>query len=316
VSVGLNQEQNFSRDAALIALAHARDQIAGSNNRPLPDKLGRGGDGSKVPGDITSPSTINADPVTLSEDSARGGRSIWGLLVGLEALVPVGIIVLAWHFLTRPADESHFSTSSIPKELAAKAPSLGTAAADANAVASKSPQAEPPSIASARPELAQSMASMIHQLADSELEVDKLKAQQTQMLQENSVLDKHLRETQELAHKSANQINDLKSAQSQIAQDKDNLAAQLKASQEQVTTLAAQLDASQAQMAKIAAQIKASQDQIARLVEQRQKQRSKPLVAASPPASGLTNGLAPKPPLQQARPQTQNPAAGIDQISR
>lgn len=77
MSVELNQEQNFSRDAALIALAHARDQIGGPNNRQLLDKLiGRGGDGSKMLGDVTSPSTINADPATLSEDSARGGRSI------------------------------------------------------------------------------------------------------------------------------------------------------------------------------------------------------------------------------------------------
>jgi chromosome segregation ATPase len=149
---------------------------------------------------------------------------------------------------------------------------------------------------------------MTHQLADLELEIDRLKAQQTQMLQENSVLGKHLQETEELAHRSADQIRDLKLAQSQMAQDKANLAAQLKASQEQVTNLAAHLDASQAQMAKIAGQIKANQDQIARLVEQKQKQRSKPLVAASPPASGLTNGLAPKPPLQRARPQTQDPA--------
>jgi uncharacterized protein involved in exopolysaccharide biosynthesis len=231
------------------------------------------------------------------------------MLVGVAALVPVGAVILGWHVLTRPGDEISFAGSSISKELAAKAPSLGTAAADADALAlKKSPQVGPPSIVSARPELAQSMASMTHQLADSELEIDKLKAQQTQILLENSELDKHLQEAQELARSNADLIKDVRSAQGQVTRDNANLAALLKASQEQVTSLAAQLDASQAQITKIAAQIKVNQDQIARLVEQKQKQRSKPLVAATQPANSPTNGPGPKTPLQQVRPKTLNPA--------
>ena len=150
------------------------------------------------------------------------------------------------------------------------------------------------------------MASTTHKLADSEHEIDALKAQQAKIVLENSERDRHLEDAQELARKNADLITDLKSAQSQMVQDSVTLAAQLKASQEQVATLAAQLDASQVQMAKIMAQAKASQDQIARLVEQ--KQRSKRLVAASLPTSAPTSKPPPKTQLQQTRPQAQIPA--------
>ena len=145
------------------------------------------------------------------------------------------------------------------------------------------------------------------QLTDLEREIVELKAQQAKMLFENSERDKHLEEAQELARRNVILIKDLKSAQVQMGQDNGNLAAQLKASQEQVATLAAQLDASQIQMAKIAAQTKASQDQIPRIAEQRQ--RVKPLVAASSQlASGPANKPTPKPRPQHPKPQTQNPA--------
>jgi hypothetical protein len=39
VSVELNQDQDFSRDAALITLAHARDQTVGPDDRLRSDKL-------------------------------------------------------------------------------------------------------------------------------------------------------------------------------------------------------------------------------------------------------------------------------------
>jgi chromosome segregation ATPase len=165
---------------------------------------------------------------------------------------------------------------------------------------------EPPSLVSTRTEQAQSIASMSNQLTDLEREIVELKAQQAKMLFENSERDKHLEEAQELARRNVNLIKDLKSAQVQMGQDNGNLAAQLKASQEQMATLAAQLDASQIQMAKIAAQTKASQDQIPRIAEQRQ--RAKPLVAASQLASGPANKPTPKPRPQHPKPQTQNPA--------
>jgi hypothetical protein len=307
VNAEFNQDQGFSRDAALMALAHARDQIAGPN-QPRRDELVDGElRGSKMLAEVkVSPPSTRTPAVTPSERSVGDRISIWGLLIGLGALVPVGAIFLAWHFLTRPGDEFRLSTSSISKELVATAPSLGAAATDNdNAIRNKSAQAKPPSFASLGPELAQSIASVTHQLTDSEREIDKLKAQQTQILVENLERDKHFEEKQELVRRNAALIKDLQSAESQMAQDNANLAERLKASQEQVALLAAQLDASQIQMAKIAAQTKASQDQLARAAGQ--KQRSRPLVAVSQPASGQTNKPSLKPQPQPTIHQTQKP---------
>ena len=307
VSAEASQDQTFSRDAALIALAHARDQVARSDFRPHSDELIDGSPGPKTPADVKArPASTEVVPAMLSDRSAGSGKSAWRLLVGLGAFLPVGAIVLGWHFLTQ-RDEIPVSASSVSKELVVKVPSLGTAPADANAVPpKKSSRTEPPSIVSSGTELAQSMVSTTHQSVDTEREMDELKAKQEHMLLENSERDRRLEEAHELTRKNADLIKDLKSAQSQMAQDNANFAAQLKASQDQVATLAAQLDASQIQLAKIAAQTKASQDQVARLMEQ--KQRPKPLSAASSPASGPTSRPSPKPQPQQARPQTQNPA--------
>jgi septal ring factor EnvC (AmiA/AmiB activator) len=106
---------------------------------------------------------------------------------------------------------------------------------------------------------------------------------------ENSERDRHLEEAQELARRNAELIKDLKSAQSQLAQDNVNLTAQIKASQEQLATLAAQLDASQTRIAKIVAQTKASQDQIARLVEQKQRSKHRWLLLHCRRAARRTN---------------------------
>lgn len=308
MSAEANQDQKSSRDAALIALAHARDQMAGPDDRRRPDRLidGSPSDSKVLGGFKVSPPTTAAISAPPSERSVAGGISIWRLLAGLGALMPVGAIVLGWQLLTSRGHEIPLSTSSVSKELVA-ASSLGTAAGDNDAVAPKKPaQVEPSSFVPARTELAQSMASTTHQLVDSEREIDGLKAQQEKMLLENSERDRHFEEAQELVRRNADLVRDLKSAQSRMVQDNANLAAQLKASQEQVATLVAQLDAIQIQMARIAAQAKASQDQIARVVEQRQ--RAKPLVADSQPASGPTNKPTAKPRLQQTKPQTQNPA--------
>ena len=149
MSAEANQDQKFSRDAALIALAHARDRMAGPDDRLRPDK--------PSDGDARS----SKAPATLSERSVGGGISIWRLLVGLGALVPVGTVVLAWHLLTRQGAEISFSTASVSKELVVKAPSSEKRFADNDAVApKKSVQMEPPSLVSTRTEQAQSIASM------------------------------------------------------------------------------------------------------------------------------------------------------------
>lgn len=310
MSVGSDQNQGLSRDAALIALAHARDQIAIRADRLWVEPASERG--AKIPGDVkNSPSISVANPGTSSQGSLRGRSSMWGLL-GLGALVPVGAIFLAWHLSYRTVDVVSSSTSSLSKKMAPKVASFGTGAAEADGVPPRTSSqlgqhtvAEVPSVSSSRPDLAQSVATMAPQLAESEKEIDRLKANQAQMLLDNAELEKHLTATQELARRNADLIRDLESAQSQMTQANVSLAAQLRASQEQVTNLAAQLDTSQVQMANMAAQLKANQDQIARLVEH--KQRSKPVVSAALPTSAPPKPSS-KPPLQQLKPQRQNPA--------
>lgn len=91
-----------------------------------------------------------------------------------------------------------------------------------------------------------------------------------------------------------------------MAQDNADLAAQVKASQEQVTKLTALLDAgAQAQAAKVTGQIKAGQDHNAALVEQ--NKRPKLSTPVSMRASSPPKRLAPKPRLQPARPQSEDP---------
>lgn len=306
-----NQKQDPSRDAALIALVHAHDQFATRNDRVGPEPTNEW-DSKASGGAETFPSSLGGNPAMSSPGSTRDSLSMWGLL-GLGVLVPAGAIFLAWHLLYRPTEMTAVppSTSSLPKQSAAKTASPKNATEADGVLPQKSSQpgqqmsGNVPSVSSSRPDLAQPAATATHQPSDKEQEIDRLKAYQAQMLSDNTELDKRLRETQELARRNADLIKGLESAQSQINEANANLAAQLRSSQDQVANLAAQLDASQALVARMATQLKSNQDQIARLVEQRQ--RLKPSVSAAPP-TGVPPKPAPKPPLQQPKPQTQNPA--------
>ena len=210
-----NQKQNSSRDAALIALAHARDQFANRNDRVGPEPTNERD--LKVSGGAeTIPSSLGGNPATPSPGSARDSLSMWGLL-GLGVLVPAGAIFLAWHLLYRPVEVTAVppSTSSLPKQLAAKtaSPKSATEADGMSPLKSSQPgqhMAENvPSVSSSRPDLAQPVATATHQLSDTEQEIDRLKADQAQMLSDNTELDKRLRETQELARRNADLIKGL-----------------------------------------------------------------------------------------------------------
>jgi hypothetical protein len=316
VSVGVDdQGRAFSRDAVLIALAHARDQIGFPDDRLQAARSVRpesnGDAGSKTSGTVEpSQSVLGTNPAKPSEGAARGGLSMWKLL-GLGALVPFGAVILGWHFLYRTSDVAPVSTSSV-RALAAKSV---TPSPPSPRAAPRSDTEQVGSVGSPRPDLNRSVAPMTHQLADSEQEIEELKSRQAQILLDNSELDRRLKEAQQLARSNADLIEELKSAQNRMAQDNADLAAQVKASQEQVTNLAAQLDASQAQVAKIAARIKASQDQSARFIEPKQRSqliepKQRPQLSTLTPlgADSPKKKLAPKPPLQRAPPQTETPA--------
>jgi hypothetical protein len=305
VSVGIDDKrQGNSLDAALIALAQARDQIGVSNERWRSDRSVepelKEHAGSKTSGDLAaSQSVFGMDPVERAEGAARGGPSTWGL-VGLSALVPIAVVILAWHFLYRPADGASVSVSSVSRDLAAKS----GAPSPTSPRVPQQKDAAVTSLGSPRLDLDQSMAEMARQLADSTREIDELRTRQSQILLDNSELDRQLKEAQELARSNAGLMKDLKSIQAQMVQENADLAAQVKASQEQVTKLATQLDATQTQIGKIAAQTKASQDQKVRIVEQKPRPKlSTPAHAINPPKQP-----APRPRLQQARPQTEDPA--------
>ena len=298
MSVGVDEQRKaFSRDAALIALAHARDQIG------LPDDRSRGDrsdTGSKTSGAAeASQSVFGTSPVKPSQGVGRDRWSMWGLL-GIGVLLPIGVVICAWYFLYRQADVAPASTSSVSMaaKTATPSPTLPGVAPQKDAALA--------SVGSPRLDLNQSVVTMERQVADSLQEIQELKARQAQMLMDKSELDRRLKEAQELAHSHADLINDLKSTQAQMVQDNADLAAQVKASQEQITKLAAQLDASQTQVAKITAEIKASQDQNARLLEQ--KQRAKLSIPGPTRVSSPPKQLAPRPRLQRAKPQTESPA--------
>jgi hypothetical protein len=306
VSVGVDDKRKgYSVDAALIALAQARDQIGVPDNRlrgdgPVGPEL-KSDTGSTTLGALeTSESVLRTNPVKPLERATRGGLSMWSLL-GLGALVPVGVVILGWHLLYRQTDVASVSTSST----ALSAKSATSSQKSSQVVQQK--DAALASVGSSRLDLDQSVAAMARQVADSQQEIEELRTRQAQILLDNSDLDRRLKEAQELAQSHADLINDLKSAQTQMAQDNADLAAQVKAGQEQVTKLAALLDAAtQTQAAKVTGQIKAGQDHNGALVEQKKRPMLSTPISAR--ASSPPKRRAPKPRLQPAKPPSEDPA--------
>jgi hypothetical protein len=310
VSVAANQDQDRSRDAALIALAQARDQFAVGDEylTQANEKALTAQEDDKV-----APSTPVPLAVTVRRSSTRGSLATW-TLIGLIALVPIGATLVAWLSVHSQIDSVRISTSSVSSK-SSKSVLSGDVVEGSDAgprqmppqAQATGPRAVPAVSAAASPvaDLAQSMAGMAHQLAEADRVIDSLKNRQAQMVRENSELDEQLKATQEMARHTADVVEDLKSMQAKLVHDSDNLAEQLRASQGQVTNIAAQLEANQEQTAKIQAQLKTSQEQIAHLVEQRQ--HSKPLASTSPPINSPVHKPTSSPPLQQPRPLTRNP---------
>jgi hypothetical protein len=311
MSVAANQDQDRSRDAALIALAQARDQFAVGDEylTQANEKVLAGQEDAKAAPSIPAPLAV-----TARRSSIRGSFATW-TLIGLIALVPLSATAFAWLSGHSQIDSVHISTSSVSSK-SAKSVLSGEVVEGAAAgprqmppqAQATGPRAVPAVSAAASPvtDLAQSMAGMVQQLAEADRVIDSLKNRQAQMVRENSELDEQLKATQEMARHTADVVEDLKSAQAKMVHDGDNLAEQLRASQGQVTNIAAQLEASQEQTAKIQAQLKTSQEQIARLIEQ--KQRLKPLASAPFPTSNQARKPATTPPLRQASQQPQSAA--------
>ena len=307
-----NQDQDRSRDAALIAFAQARDQFAVGDEYlgQANEKVLTGQEDAKA-----APSTPAPLAVTTRRSSTRGSLPTWNYLIGLIALVPLGATVFTWLSVHSHINSVRISASSVLKKWAKSVSSEGVVEQSDAGSQQTSPQAQTtgpraaPAVSAVAPpvtDLAQSMIAISHQLAEAERVIDTLKTRQGQMVRENAELDEHLKATQEMARHNADVVEYFKSVQAQMAHDNANLAEQLRASQGQVTNIAAQLESSQEQMPKIAAQLKTSQEQIARLIEH--KQRLKPLASAPFPTSNQARKPATTPPSRQASPQPQSPA--------
>ena len=214
MSAGLDDKrQGYSVDAALIALAQARDQIGVPDHRLRDDRTVepelKGDSGSKMFATLkTSESVLRTHTAKPAEKATPGGLSMWGL-IGLGALVPIGVVILGWQLLYRQTDAASVSTSSVSTALPAKS---ATPSQKSSQVAQQK-DAAVASAGSPRLNLDQSVAEMARQVADFQQEIAELKTRQAQILLDNSELDRRLKEAQELAQSHADLINDLKSAQ-------------------------------------------------------------------------------------------------------
>ena len=182
MSVAANQDQDRSRDAALIALAQARDQFAVRDEylTQANEKALTGQEDAK-----TAPSTPAPLAVTARRSSTRGSLATW-TLIGLIALVPLGATVFAWLSVHGHIDSVRISTSSVLKKWAKSVPSGGVVEGSDAGPRQMPPQAQAtgpravPAVSAAAPpvtDLAQSMAGMAHQLAEADRVIDSSKDQ-------------------------------------------------------------------------------------------------------------------------------------------
>ncbi|MGA2998589.1 hypothetical protein [Bradyrhizobium sp.] len=240
------------------------------------------------------------------EMSSRSSRLMLRSLAGLLTLTCIGVAVFArqsshGQIALEPAVTS---SVSIKKEEAPIRPSPNKPdlAATTKAV---SPEPQPqatvqpaPTVTPIAPEMVQQIQTIARELANVEHGIDQLKAQHSQIVQENTELTEHLNATLEITRHNADLIGDIRTMQSQMARDNGNLAGQLKASQDLI--------------AGIAAQLKESQEQVARVGVPDQKQRprtlvSSPLAIANSTRRAVpTSPVSPTPPASPIRARTQD----------
>jgi hypothetical protein len=95
---------------------------------------------------------------------------------------------------------------------------------------------------------------------DVRQQIDELRSSQSQLTLANAALAQRLKSAVETAQNNADRIEELKATQTQLVSEREGLTAQLKADQEQVVDIAAQL--------------KSAQDQAARLAEQKSRPKA------------------------------------------
>jgi hypothetical protein len=277
-------QQSHLRDVALAAIAQAHRQMGAGENLVQVDETA-----FKLEDEKIAPRHPSDEQLRFAEPDRGSSHSrlVLRILVGLLAVLCIGVVAFAWPSPHGQAAPEPISTSSVSIEKkeppAQPAPSNAGVAAKTDAgLPQRSSQAQTtlqraapvaPTAAPMVPDLAQSIEMITRELANLEQGIDQLKTGQAQMVHDNAELAEHLKATQEMVRNNA------------------DLAEQLKASHEQ--------------MANIAEQLKQSQEQITRLVASGQNQR--PRALASLPTTNPTRKLVPKRPSPRVRVQTQDP---------
>jgi two-component sensor histidine kinase len=270
----MNTSEEPDRDAALAWLAHACDELA------LPNRPAAQANEPSIRS--TSAPTLKQDakPTNLRRTASRPWS--WGARVaatiGLTLLSMVGIAWLSLRDRPTPTTTASSATAS--------AKPLQNIADVIDAGRSPPPRQTPggsvsdPTLAASREADRQSQ-EQTRMLSDLRHQIDELRVSQSQLSQANAGLTQRLKATLETAQNNANRIEELKSSQAQLVEEKESSAARLNAGQQQLTAALDQLKSIHEEVADIDAQLKSAQEQLARLTAQKSRPK------AIPPAGQL-----------------------------
>ena len=160
-------------------------------------------------------------------------------LIGLLAIVGIGIIVFAW-----PSSDDRAVTSTTP--LSADAARTDHGAQQPFLQAQNNAQGATPTATPIAPELTQWGQTIARELANLEQGIEQLKTSQAQLARDSADLEGHLKETRdEMAQHNAELAKGLEAAQDEMVRENLNLTEQLKASQDQIAAIDEQLKATQ-----------------------------------------------------------------------
>jgi hypothetical protein len=269
MSVVFTPHEKAPRDLALAAIKEALGSVEHAEQRKLqfeePYKKKEKGDLSEIP----APRQVNR---------LLRGELMPRRIVGVLALICIAVAILSWHSSGGQVSSEPISTSSVPivkKEVLLTPLSLKS---DPVAKRDVEPQLQAPSQSASAtptsvppaPEQAYQIQGIARELANVVQGLDHLKSEQSQIVRENAELADGFKATDAIARRTAEFIEGLGVAQSQLAREINNLTDQLKANQDL--------------MANLSVQFKETQEQVVRLANSEQKQRLRPFASLQPTA--------------------------------
>jgi hypothetical protein len=266
MSLPANPQQSSSREVALAALAEAIEQVGQADERlARADRRAFGLEKSAA----RQSSAQQTGTAVLRTRSSLGALVFWSL-IGPMAVAGIGAAAFAW-----PSPHGHavrltiarwvqegLLTSSVWLErlerLARPARSdadvTGARPLQPSSVAQTMPQQVAPAAAQLLPQLSKRLQTIMRELTNVQQAIEQLKAGQAELAHDNAGLGERVKETQEQIARQTGQIaNDLNQARSEMLRGSADIAAQLKASQEQMVGISQQLKATQEQMTHLGA---------------------------------------------------------------